>query len=103
MKKNEYYIISLIVPILRISVIDNEGYFDFEKGRVKNCLNCVLNRQKVIHKDNNRITGLMGNYGISGTPYVYVFWDRIPPKMGIPSAFENINNLILEKPLNLKQ
>lgn len=107
-RKDHYFIADIIQ--LKICHLSYDAGFWFEypgipiKAPSTPCASLNdLYGTKIQYKGEPLIKGIIGGYGIINTPYLYIFWDQIPPikdeqgkLKGFPCALPNIHDLELQ-------
>lgn len=87
-RENDYFLFETIRPIMKVAkLIKHKGsyYFDYTGMQIKAITtpSVSLNEIKgtsVHYKDYPMIKGIVGGYGITNSPYIYIFWTHLPTK-----------------------
>lgn len=99
---NTQYLVKHVFRYLVLECVYEGGYWWFSyPGLYTKAITCECIKlsdmagRKVSHKEDLTITGtMMGHTALTNTPFLYVFWDRIPSNKPRPSScLPDVNKL----------
>lgn len=103
-REDHYFLVNTVAPVMKVcrATFWKGQYWlktpmaEFKATTVK-CVSLTdLAGTHVYFKDHPKVKGRLGGYGVSETPFVYVYWYELPMKEPYPYALPHVLDLVVE-------
>ncbi len=103
-REGHYFLLHTLSPVMRVAKMHfwkgqywlKTSMADFKATTVE-CVSLTDLAGTLVHyKDHPKVRGKLGGYGVSKTPFVYVYWYALPMKEPYPYSLPHVFDLVVE-------